>query len=393
MLRVLQQSGALSRGEIADRVGLSRTTISEITSELLVRGAITVVDTDSHGRVGSGRPAERLALDPGSGQFMGVDFGHRRVHIAVADAAHEIIAAGTARYPESARWPERLQAAFALVEQLSADTGVHYGALQAVAVGVPGWGNRLPADGVADAFAHRFAAPVTVDNHVRYAGLAEAARSSADTAGNLVYLRLSDGVGGGLVVGGRLVRGAGGHAGEFGHVTVVGEQGELCRCGKRGCVETIASVPAVLARCRALGIPLENLDDLRAAVDIAQPTVDRVLREAGTAVGRVLGAVAMALNPSEIVLGGEIVQLAPALLQQVRSTITYELSWLPDAAPLVRAASLPDSGGALGAITALFHDSPLLASYPATVTPSRPTPIRGSRPVRLTNPAGPSWLS
>ncbi|GHJ42801.1 transcriptional regulator [Catellatospora sp. TT07R-123] len=373
VLRVLQQTGALSRGEIAERVGLSRTTVSDITSDLLERGAITVVDTDAADRTGSGRPAELLALDPGSGQFMGVDFGHRRVHIAVADAAHEVIAAGTAHYPQEAPWAERCDAALRLVERLTAETGVHYGALQAIAVGLPGWGNRLSADSVAATFRARFGAPVTVDNHVRYAGLAEAARSSTDTAQNLIYLRLSDGVGGGLVVGGRLVRGADGHAGEFGHVTVAGEAGALCRCGKRGCVETIASVPAVLARCRELGVPLENLDDLRAAVAIAQPTVERVLREAGTAVGRVLGAAAMTLNPSEIVLGGEMVTIAPALLQQVASTITYELSWLPDAAPVVRASTLADSGGALGAITALFHDSPLLASYPPAA-PVRPLP-------------------
>ncbi|WP_328708821.1 Lrp/AsnC family transcriptional regulator [Microbispora hainanensis] len=97
VLRVLRQNGAQSRNEIAARVGLSRTTVSEITSDLLGRGAIRVVDTDAVERVGSGRPAERLALDPASGQYMGVDFGHRRVNVLVADAAHDIIASGTAR--------------------------------------------------------------------------------------------------------------------------------------------------------------------------------------------------------------------------------------------------------------------------------------------------------
>lgn len=371
VLRALQQAGALSRGEIADRVGLSRTTVSEITSDLIDRGAIRVVDTDAVGRVGSGRPAERLALDPGSGQFMGVDFGHHRVNVAVADAAHEIIASGTAQYPETAGWPERLTAVFALIERMSVEKSVHYGALQAIAVGVPGWGSKPLADGVAEAFSERFGASVILDNNVRFAGLAEAARSHPDTAGNLIYLRLSYGVGGGLVVGGRLVRGSAGFAGEFGHVTVAGEDGAPCRCGKRGCVETIASVPAILARCRLFGVPMETLDDLRAAVEIAQPTVDRVLREAGTAVGRVLGAAAMTLNPSEIVLGGEIVRIAPVLLHQVISTITYELSWLPDAAPVIRAASLADEGGALGAIVALFHESPLLASYPEAAVAAR----------------------
>ena len=379
VLRALRQRGALSRSEIADRVGLSRSTVSEITGDLIDRGAIRVVGTDAAGRVGSGRPAERLALDPGSGQFMGVDFGHRRVNVAVADASHEIIASGTSRYAESAQWPERVPAAFDLIERLSADTGVHYGALQAIAIGVPGWGDSSPADGVAELFAESFHASVTVDNNVRFAGLAEALRSPTDSVRNLIYLRLSDGVGGGLVVGGQLVRGSSGFAGEFGHITVAGEDGARCRCGKRGCVETVASVPAILARCRSLGACVATLDDLRAAVQIAEPAVERVLRETGVAVGRVLGAAAMTLNPSEIVLGGEIIHIAPVLLQQVASTITYELSYLADAAPVIRPALLSDEGGALGAIAALFHESPLLAGYPEdAVVPSHPKQERRS---------------
>jgi predicted NBD/HSP70 family sugar kinase len=364
VLHVLRQTGALSRADIARRVGLSRTTVSEITSDLIRRGAVAVVDTDATGRMGSGRPAERLALDPGSGQFMGVDFGHRRVNIVVADAAHEIIASGTSRYPDSADWPERTDAAFELVERLSAEKGVHFGALQAIGIGVPGWGDRTPADGVGDTFTQRFGASTIVDNNVRFAGLAEALRSSSDTVGNLIYLRLSDGVGGGLVVGGQLVRGFKGYAGELGHVIVPDAGNAPCRCGKRGCVETFASVPAILGRCQALGVPMESLDDLRAAVAISQPTVDMVLREAGAAVGRVLGAAAMTLNPSEIVLGGDIITVAPTLLRQVAATLTYELSWQTDAMPVIRPAQLSDEGGALGAIAAVFHESPLLAGYP-----------------------------
>src|SRR5918992_2654432 len=108
VLRVLREHGALSRGQIARAVGLSRTTLSEITGSLLQRGAIVVVDTDAARREGSGRPAERLALDPASGQYMGIDFGHRRVQIAVADASHDVIAAESAAYSDSSTWDERL---------------------------------------------------------------------------------------------------------------------------------------------------------------------------------------------------------------------------------------------------------------------------------------------
>ncbi|OLT10586.1 hypothetical protein BJF79_25915 [Actinomadura sp. CNU-125] len=279
MLRVLREHGAMSRRQIALAVGLSRTTLSEITGSLLQRGAIVVVDTDAAKREGSGRPAERLALDPASGQFMGVDFGHRRVRLAVADASHEIVLSGSERYYD-APWPLRLELAFRLIDRLSAESGVHFGALQGIGIGVPGpyratpgvlvmapheTPHETPHDAAEDAaedgtpeasvqaaFAKRFGAPVIVDNNTRLAALAEAVfgRSSVE---NLLYLRISDGVGGGLVVGGRLVTGSSGLAGELGHVTVAPD-GLECRCGKRGCVETLASVPAILRTCRDRGL-------------------------------------------------------------------------------------------------------------------------------------------
>jgi predicted NBD/HSP70 family sugar kinase len=382
VLRVLREHGALSRSEIARAVGLSRTTLSEITGSLLQRGAIVVIDTDAAHREGSGRPAERLALDPASGQFMGVDFGHRRVHVAVADASHEIVASGSDRYEDDIDWPTRLEVAFRLIERLSAQSGVHYGALQGVGIGVPGPyagapGVRdVPSHGAAvhgfheasvDAtFCDRFGAPVVVDNNTRLAALAEAIFVGT-TIEDLLYVRLSDGVGGGLVVGGRLVSGSAGLAGELGHVTVRAD-GAACRCGKYGCLETVASVPAILSACRTKGLAVQTLDGLAAAVARSHPVADQVLREAAAALGRVLAAVAMALNPSEIVIGGEITRVAPVILSQAAATVTFEL--FPGAeVPSVRAAHLSDDDGALGALAALFHSSPLLAGYPETPAP------------------------
>lgn len=372
VLAALRAGGALSRAELAKRVGVSRTTLSDVTASLLRRGAIVVVDTDAAVRNGSGRPAERLALDPSAGQYLGVDFGHRRVHVAVADASHEIIASGVERYDEGTPWATRIDLAFELVDRLGAEHGLRVGALQAVGIGVPyvrasepraSWNRHIAPEGVDTAFAERYRTPVMVDNNTRLAALAEAV-SRPEGAGDLVYVRLSDGVGAGLVVSGRLVTGARGFAGQLGHVTA-DPLGAPCRCGKRGCLETIASVPAILAACRASGADVTSLDDLAVAVDKADPVVDAVLRGVGATLGRVLGAAAMTLDPDEVVIGGEIVHVAPVLVEQAAATLRYELHSLPSVEPIaVRVGQLRDSDGALGALAATFHQSPLLAGYP-----------------------------
>lgn len=378
VLGILRRLGALSRGEIADHVGLSRTTISEITGELLRRRAITVVDTDAASRSGSGRPAERLALDPGSSQYMGVDFGHRRVNVVVADAAHDVIASGSAPYAAGVSWSKRLRVAFGLVDRLGRDRQVHYTALQAIGIGLPGWGERAPAASVAREFAERYQAGVVTDNNVRYAGLAEAISSRSQASGSLLYLRLSEGVGGALIVGGQLLRGSNGYAAELGHATdVAGHQ--LCRCGKRGCLETVASVPAVLARCAELGSPVSDLLTLSKAMDGDDRAAQQAVTEAGAAVARLLATSAMILDPQEIVLGGDLVEAVPSLLGVAARAVSAEVEWLPGPGPLVRAAVLPDEGGAHGALAAVFHQSSLLTDYPlASAQSSAAIARRGS---------------
>jgi predicted NBD/HSP70 family sugar kinase len=386
ILATLREQGSLSRGEIADRVGLSRTTLSDITASLLTRGAIVVAETDAAQREGSGRPAERLALDPASGQFLGVDFGHRRVVVAVADASHTILASGVEHYDDQTDWSERQELAFRLIDRVASDAGVHLAALQALGIGVPGpytgiranpgvraeaWNGSLSPDGIDGAFSSRFNAPVVVDNNNRLAALAEALEGR--DGGDLIYLRLSDGVGGGIIVNGRLVVGARGFAGELGHVTA-DPSGIVCRCGKRGCLETIASVPAILRACRERGADLGGLDDLAEAAARHDPVVETVLREAGIAIGRALGAAAMTLNPGEIVIGGSIVHAAPVIVEQAATTLRYELSSIPsDEEIVVRAARMSDTDGALGAIAAIFHQPPSWSAIRNRQTPGRTT--------------------
>lgn len=376
ILATLRSRGSMRRGDLAAAVGISRTTLSEVASGLLDRGAITVVSTDAPSRSGSGRPAQMLALDPRSGQYIGIDFAHGHVRAAVADAAHEILASGLKEYSPETPWNARVQAAFDLLDEFGAREGVTYGVVQGIGIGVAGPYSALwraehasapdkaeNARGlVSRAFTERFGVVPQVDNNTRFAAFGEAVLGDTPAVQDLLYLRVADGIGGGLVVGGRLVSGSRGIAGELGHVTAV-PGGERCRCGKAGCLETVASAPSIFAECTARGTEVRELSDLVRALERADPKVEDVLREAGAAVGRVLATAVLALNPSEIVIGGPLARVADIFVQQIASTVTFEVHPILDPRPAIRVAQLGDEGAALGAIAALFRQSSLLAGY------------------------------
>lgn len=378
-LQLLRRYGALSRADLAQRAGLSRTTTSEITSQLLESRAIVALPPQA--MAGRGRPAELLSLDPSAGQLVGLDFSHRHVRVVVANSAQETILNCTTDYPQSSTWTERAQLAIDLMESIGTESKVHYDSLSAIGIGFPGpfseRGYRLAlgrdqqdtsalegSQKLLEAFRDRYSAPITIDNNARLAGLGEAIwGSEGEHPTHLMYLRLGQGIGGALIVDGTLTKGAWGYAGEYGHITVQNIGTRQCRCGKRGCLETIASIPAVLSSCEERGLPLKDLDDLATAWSYKDPIVASVFQEVGRAVGQVMGSQALAVDPHEIVIGGQLISIAPEILEYARTAIEYELLPIPEANPLIRAARLADDAGARGAIAAISRRSTLLERY------------------------------
>lgn len=375
MLRALRTAGPLTRHDLSERLGIKRTTLSEVTSRLIRAGAVRTTRPRPVQGTGRGRPAELLCLDPGAGQYLGLDFGHQRVHAVVVNASHEVIAAGERGYPESSSLDERLQIAFSLVDALTAETGASLACLHSIGIGVPGpyTGLRLDQGPVPDREARpwgagtrwrkevservqaRFQAPVLVDNNVRFAGLAESCWDRGTFADNMIFLKLSDGVGGALVVAEQLIRGTNGFGGELGHITI-DPHGDSCRCGKRGCLETIAASWAILRRARAKGLAAGSLADLRAELDQGNPLAEEVVHEVGGAIGHVLGLACIVLNPAEIIVGGEACEVIPELLVHANATIQKELLPINETRPEVRGARLGPSAGALGAVAALLRN-------------------------------------
>ena len=227
-----------------------------------------------------GRPPILLSFDASAGAALGVDFGHSHLRVAVSDLASTILAERTRALDTDHDAQEGLDMATELVVETLADAGVARETVIGAGMGLPGpidqghgtVGSSAILPGwigmtAAEELQRRLEIPVIVDNDANLGALAEAAFGAGRDAGDLVYLKVSSGIGAGLILNGRLYRGTSGLAGELGHV-LVDPDGIVCRCGNRGCLETVAATGAVVDCLRpTLGDDLTVADVLEAARD------------------------------------------------------------------------------------------------------------------------------
>ncbi|MEU6785508.1 ROK family protein [Nonomuraea angiospora] len=372
VLGLLRKHGPLSRGELGKLCQLSRTTLYDILAGLVAGGAVVTASPQDAPR-GRGRPAETLTLNPEAGQAIGIDFARRAVHVAAVNLAHEIVGSASEPHDADLPWEQRVDLAERLVGSLN-DGGLRLGALSAIGAGVVGpvgWPepeddleSDEPAHPVQSLLSERFGVPVLLDNNTRLAALGEAIWGAAAGGRDVLYLRLSHGVGGGLVVGGALHRGAYGLSGEFGHITV-DPDGAPCDCGGTGCLETVASIRAVLDAYRAAGGRADDVPELVKAVRAGDGTALALLKDIAGAIGGVLAAVCNAIGPSVIVVGGELAETGPALIEPVELALRAQVMPVSRHRVSLRRATLGEAAGALGGIALVLHESPLLSRYPA----------------------------
>ncbi|OON82765.1 ROK family transcriptional regulator [Streptomyces tsukubensis] len=392
VLELLRKHGPLSRAELGARSGLSRTTLHDIVGGLV--GSGSVVAGTPHVEVRRrGRPVEKLSLNPAAGEAVGIDFARRAVHVAAVNFAHEVLGSASESHGAELSWPARVDIAARLLATLTAGAPVapateagrrdgsdgsdpvRLDALSAIGVGVVGPitdpgsvdARAQGIDGLPELLRERFGVPVLLDNNTRLAALAEAVWGAAADSGDVLYLRLSHGVGGGLVVGGALHRGPGGLSGEFGHITV-DPAGRRCGCGGTGCLETRASLDAVLRRYREAGGRADDLAGFLDAAAAGEPAALDVLERVGHDIGGVLAAVCQAVGPGVVVVGGELAEAGPALLEPVVLALRRRLMPLARRHVDVRRATLGEAGSALGGIALVLHESPLLSHYPRPVS-------------------------
>ena len=333
VIGLLRARGVVSQAEIARETGLSRTTVSGVVAEL--RQAGMVVDAQDDGmRTESrgGRPPVPISLCPSLGAVVGVDFGHSHVRVAVADVGHTVLAERQRLLCVDPDAGASLDVAAELVEEVLAEARVPRSSVLDVGMGLPGPVDRARGAvgsatvlagwiGIraAEELSARIGLPVEVDNDANLGALAEHTLGAGRGCPELAYLKLSSGIGCGLIVGGRPYRGIAGTAGEIGHLRV-DDGDEFCYCGNRGCVETLASGCAIVEMLeRSQRRPLTLPEVVALALD-GHPACGRAVADAGRHLGVAVANLCNLLNPGRVVVGGVLSLTGELLLAPLRDS-------------------------------------------------------------------------
>jgi len=338
LVESLKRHGRLTQVELAGSTGLSPATVSNIVKELTASGILHTSFTSR-----SGRRATLVSLAREVGLVAGVHYSSRSLHIAIADATRTVVSQTTLPLPLDHRHDAELDRLSLLLSDMMESLGGSVSDLLAVGLAVPapldprtgmvstpgllrGW----EGVDVADSLAARISRPVYADSEADLGGLAEAREGAGRNAASAVYIRVGHTISAGLVVGGDLFRGVNGKAGQIGHVTI-DENGPVCRCSNRGCLETYAAGPALLS----LFPPQERmprLGDLIQASESGDSSARRVIADAGRHIGVATASLCNLFDPELIIVGGELAQAGEILIAPMRHSL--ERTALPAASGL-----------------------------------------------------------
>lgn len=360
VLAAVQARPRSSRADVARRTRLSTSAVSTLVADLVASGLLVELGPVP---TGGGRPSIALGLAPTAGRVVGIHLGHADLRVVVTaidgtllhERRHEL---------DVDHQPERTLARAArttaeLVGLPDPPAGKVMG--MGVALSAPVIDARLlPSPpmlldwgdvDVSGVLGERTGLPVRMGNDATLGALAEWRLGAGTGVEDLVHVMLGEGVGCGLVLGGRLHTGATGAAGELGHLPV-DPDGQVCRCGARGCLETVVSkraLVAALAHARGPDVTVEALFDLAEAGDRGAV---RLLRDAGRELGTALAAVCTVADPSLVVVGGDLTaRTAPSevLLDATRHGLAQALPPVANSEIAVVRSALGPRAEALGA--------------------------------------------
>jgi predicted NBD/HSP70 family sugar kinase len=337
-------------------------------TKLAREGLAEIVPGQDSGSSAAGRRPHRYRLTAKAGIAVGVDVGRRHINIVVMDAGHQRIVEQESEVIADADNdpPAVLKQAVDLVhralEEASTDSavlGIAFGlAMPITRAGLAGAGTLLPAWAEIDP-RHELArlipdCPVYVGNESDLGALGEYLFGWGQGKRDLTYVKLGTGIGGGIVLGGRLQRGSSGTAAEIGHITL-DHQGRRCPCGNRGCLERYAGGPALLDSARRDGLEIDDLPSLVRRARSGDVACRRILHEAGMMIGTAIGTLVNLTGPELVVLGGSLSAAGDILTGPVRIALDQTALAPAASAVSIELARLGRWASACGAVAFVFE--------------------------------------
>jgi predicted NBD/HSP70 family sugar kinase len=336
LARLIASQAAVTRADLVRVTGLARSTVT-VGLELLEQAGV-IHNLGARTTLGRGRPAEELGLNPSFGLILVADLGANFARLTVHDLGQRMLAdsemwVDVTDGPESvlATVAEGFKAMLARIEHprplplvlvvgLPGPIDTSHGLAVKPPI-MPGW-DGFP---VAELLEAEFGCPVRCENDVNLRALGEARALPPDQS-PLLYIKVSTGIGGGIVIAsGELYHGADGSAGDIGHVRVHGADEVLCVCGNYGCIEAVASAPAILRQLRDLpsddGKLPTTRDELMAALRVNEKVTVGLVREAASRIGEVVANLVHFYNPARIVVGGGLTVPSGDMLAGIRAVV------------------------------------------------------------------------
>jgi predicted NBD/HSP70 family sugar kinase len=354
IIRSLLDQGPSTQAALSRLTGLSTATVSNIVRVLSDQGVVATAPVTRSGR----RALEVSVIGTGA-SAVGIDLGRRHTRVVLASLDYQIIAeeAIDAGDQDAAT---RLDTAATILARLLVTTGRSRSSVIGVGVGIPGSidsrtgsaavGGIVPEWVGVDLedIEKRLKLPAYLDNDANLGSLAEITWGPHTGTSNLIFVKIATGIGAGLILNGLQHRGHIGVTGEIGHMPIH-EHGLLCRCGNRGCLETVASTRIMLELLGRSSSPARSVADILKHAEAGDRATLRVIDDAGQAVGRALATVANLINPETVVVGGPLAGLGETLLEPIRLGLRrYAVPVVADSTTVVM-SSLGDKAEALGA--------------------------------------------
>jgi predicted NBD/HSP70 family sugar kinase len=381
LLSLLHVRGVTSRADLTALTGLNRSTVKALTADLVEAGL--AVESAPVGRGGAGRPS--ITVEPASDHVyvLSVDLGVERLTAVRVGLGGVVLDRRSLRQtPRELPVPRTLTRLSGLLRALL-DGAPSDGVCVGIGVGVCGvvsaedgtvrfapnlgWVDVPLRDLIGEVLDTSL--PIDLGNDGDVGALAEHLRGAGRGVSDMVFVAGEVGIGGGVIVGGRPFRGAGGYAGEVGHMSV-DPKGRICRCGRRGCWETEISDEAVLLATKApKGASLEQVLTAYATGERwAQPGLRRVGRSLGAGVANLVNI----FNPELIVFGGAVRHIFTATEPLVREALAGALA-APGEGVRLAVAGLADDSVVVGAAELAFE--PLLEDPLGLLSLHRPAPV------------------